>query len=746
MYSRPAFRRCFVVQIVDDEGVFLLDEGSTYVLRGRAYLALAPLLDGRLTEDELCRQLEGRVPPAEVAYALAVLKEKGLISDGAPDLPRHQVAFWEAFGVDAAQAEQRLQGARITVSSLTEGEDVALLEALHEAGLGTGPDGDLLVISTDDYLHPKLAALNKARLADGRPWLLLRSTGVDALVGPLIVPGKTACWRCMAQRLEGHCLVERYLEIRTGQRTAHASATAALPSTRRVHAGLAATAIARWVVQGGLPSLEGRIVTINAAAAETRSHVVCRRPQCSDCGDPGLVARRQREPVVLEPTPRMFTADGGHRQATPEETFARLAHHVSPVTGIVRRLTRIEPAGTDPRIVNTYITEHNFVHLIQSLSLLRLSMRSYSGGKGRSDAQAKASALCESIERYSAAYQGDEARVRASLCQLGGDGIHPNDCMGYSDRQYAEREIWNRHGEFFCWVPVPFDPASTIDWSPVWSLTHGRRRYVPTAYCYYGYPFGEAPVFTRADSNGCAAGNSRTEAILQGLLELFERDAVAMWWYNRLRLPAVDIASFGDPYLTETVEHWRSLGRELWALDLTNDLGIPTFVAVSRSLAGPREAPVIGFGAHLDPHIALLRAITEHNQVIPAALEASVSSERSLLVDWLEGATVAREPYLMPAPGAAPRRRADFSVEALGDLRDDVERCVDLLRRKDLDVLVLDQTRPDTGLAVVKVIVPGLRHFWARFGAGRLYDVPVALGLREAPLSEAALNPFPMFI
>ena len=40
-------------------------------------------------------------------------------------------------------------------------------------------------------------------------------------------------------------------------------------------------------------------------------------------------------------------------------------------------------------------------------------------------------------------------------------------------------------------------------------------------------------------------------------------------------------------------------------------------------------------------------------------------------------------------------------------------------------MLVLNQTRPDIGLPVVKVIIPGLRHFWSRFGAGRLYDVPV---------------------
>jgi len=39
------------------------------------------------------------------------------------------------------------------------------------------------------------------------------------------------------------------------------------------------------------------------------------------------------------------------------------------------------------------------------------------------------------------------------------------------------------------------------------------------------------------------------------------------------------------------------------------------------------------------------------------------------------------------------------------------------------------------------VVVPGLRHFWPRYGPGRLYDVPVRLGWLPAPLDESELNP-----
>jgi ribosomal protein S12 methylthiotransferase accessory factor len=63
-----------------------------------------------------------------------------------------------------------------------------------------------------------------------------------------------------------------------------------------------------------------------------------------------------------------------------------------------------------------------------------------------------------------------------------------------------------------------------------------------------------------------------------------------------------------------------------------------------------------------------------------------------------------------------------------------------------MEILVLDQTRPDLGMPVAKVIVPGLRHFWARFAPGRLYDVPVQMRWLEKPRMEEELNPIPMIL
>src|SRR6185436_13075976 len=115
-------------------------------------------------------------------------------------------------------------------------------------------------------------------------------------------------------------------------------------------------------------------------------------------------------------------------------------------------------------------------------------------------------------------------------------------------------------------------------------------------------------------SNGNAAGNTLEEAILQGLLELVERDSAAVWWYNRLRRPAIALESFDEPYLEAARMHLRGHDRDLWVLDLTSDLGIPAAVAVSRRIGDGAEEIMVGFGAHLDPRIAVLRAVTELQQ------------------------------------------------------------------------------------------------------------------------------------
>ena len=98
-----------------------------------------------------------------------------------------------------------------------------------------------------------------------------------------------------------------------------------------------------------------------------------------------------------------------------------------------------------------------------------------------------------------------------------------------------------------------------------------------------------------------------------------------------------------------------------------------------------------------------------------------------------------RQAYLLPH-GKAALGRPPFPNFARLDRREQVLACVKTAKRHGLDFLVLDQTRPDVEIPVARVIVPGLRHVHRRFASGRLYDVPVKLGLRRRPLREAELT------
>jgi ribosomal protein S12 methylthiotransferase accessory factor len=170
-----------------------------------------------------------------------------------------------------------------------------------------------------------------------------------------------------------------------------------------------------------------------------------------------------------------------------------------------------------------------------------LGRKGGAAGKGPSEEQARASCIGEAIERYSGGFFGDERRRRARLAELAEIAFHPQDLLLFSDAQYAARHA-TREGPDREWVPARFDSSQAIEWVPVSSLITGEARWVPAAYCYYGYGPSSAEgyrgePFCFADSNGCASGNTLEEAMLYGLLELLERDACAVAWYNRIRRP-----------------------------------------------------------------------------------------------------------------------------------------------------------------------------------------------------------------
>lgn len=739
----PALKGHFQVEFVDSQGVFLLGQEDVVWLGGALHHALLAGMDGRRTVEALVESLEARFPAVELYYALERLAARGYLMEAEPEVPRAHAAWWNALGVSATHAHEALAAAKVRLAFVGEVPEARVLEeALDAAGLQRVERGaDLTLAVVDDYLRPALGELNREALASGRPWVLARLTGRVGWWGPRFVPGITACWECLAQRLRNSRLAHQFVEEQRGQGFLPQTHLGATEGSVRAAAHLLATTVARGLVTGE-DSLASTLVTLDLVALRTEHHAVVRRPQCPVCGDAGLVARRQAQPLVLTSRRKAFTQDGGHRLHSPEETLRRYEHHISPLTGVVQHLKPL-PMGRG-ELTPIIDSGPNFARRSEDLEFLRKTLRTRSTGKGKTPAQARASALCEAIERYSGVFQGDEARRRDTLAGLGADALHPHRLLLFSERQYRLREQLNAaQPSRMQRVPHPFDEQRTIEWSPAWSLTHGAMRYVPTAVCYFNHSDG-APSFCWADSNGCAAGNSVEEAFLQGFLELAERDAVALWWYNRVRRPRVDLEGFDEPYLRQLTAHYHALGRELWVLDLTQDLGIPAFAAISRDVGRTPERISIGFGAHLEARIGILRALTEMNQFLPL-LESNVPAPPDSEVGrWMASATLEGHPYLVPAE-APVRTAAHFARQWSEDVREDVELCVERAWRLGLETLVVDQTRPDIGLTVVRVLVPGLRHMWSRFAPGRLYDIPVQLGWLARPTPEEQLNPISIF-
>jgi bacteriocin biosynthesis cyclodehydratase domain-containing protein len=743
--KQPRFKPHYRVQIVPGEGVFVLSESRQALLRGRLYERVIPCIGNR-SPDDICEHLHEQISPAEVYYVLAQLEKKGYLCEAETSLPPGESALWSAQQIDPATAARRL--AETTVAMQAFGvKATPLRELLQAQRIRVAEDGELGVVLAEDYLREELEAYNAESLRRNRPWLLIRPFGPQIWIGPIFLPSVTGCWNCLALRLRANRPVDTYVQTKTGR--PEASEQVCTPATQYIAWGLTAQAVSTWIARGESPLLEGKIQSFDHATWQMQTHTLVRLPYCSACGSPASDLNGSLHPLLLQSRPKLFTQDGGHRVVPPEVTVERYGRHVSPITGAVSMLERVGVTGDGA--MHVYLAGTNLARRHRSLDHLRGDLRNMSSGKGVSDVQARASGLCEGLERYSGVFRGDEPRRRARLCELADAALHPNDCMLFSERQYRERDVWNTRKSTYNYVPRPFDPDEEIEWSPVWSLTRHEARYLPTAFCYFSYPYNDDEPFCLGCSNGNAAGNTVEEAILQGFFELVERDSVALWWYSRVRRPSVDLDSFADAYLDKLRDFLHRRNREMWVLDLTSDLNVPVFAAVCRSTVGAEERIVLGFGAHLDAHLALLRAVTEMNQMLSSLLQdssAEVIPDRvtdAETVQWLRTATVANQPYLLPADFPA-RRAASYPRSWTDDVTEDVRACQAMVERHGMEMLVLDQTRAEIGLPVVKTIVPGLRHFWARFAPGRLYDVPPRLGWLERPLTEDELNPIPMFL
>src|SRR5215475_4484498 len=729
----PQFSPNFTVYVLPPDVVCLYSEDRKFFLYGELYCALVSAIGAGRSFQDLFRELEQDFPTDQIREALERLVNRRFIIPTSRSSFDTKSAYWASLGLSPETAQRNLQKVRVSIQAIDVQGATELGRALSGLGVRVvNRSADLTVTLVHDYLEERLAELNRQHLSKQTPWLLVQPSGIFPLVGPIFSPRENACWTCLAERMKRNREVKALLDRR------HARCVAVSPLARDTLGQnaiqLAAIEIAKAIATDFRTKLSNHIISLDLLGSTIVKHFVAARPQCPTCGRKELRdPRRAPAPVELNAGGKLVITSGGYRAVSSAATVARYRKHVSPLTGVVSRLERIE---ADLPLNTNYFATHNFAARPHTVGELKAGLSGGSFGKGSTADQGEASALMEAIERYSGSFQGDEIRVTRRFTDFpSGDAIPPNDVRLFSDAQF--RQMWApRTGpDDVPAILAPFDPSAEIEWSPVWSLCDERFKYLPTGLLYFFYkgPGGEIP----ADSNGCAAGNTLEEAVVQGFLELVERDSYAIWWYNRLQRAGVDLGQLDDLYIRDLQTQLAETGRQLWVLDVTSDLGIPSFVAILHWIHNSQENIEFGSGAHFDSRIALLRALTELNQFLSIGLMGGGSGEKSSL----DGSTPLRlrdHPFLTPSdnPGVQPGFGAKFGRL---NSREQVTACVRLAKQKGLDFLVLNQTRPDIDVPVVRVIVPGMRHFYRRFAPGRLYDVPVKLGLRDRPLLEKEL-------
>lgn len=338
-------------------------------------------------------------------------------------------------------------------------------------------------------------------------------------------------------------------------------------------------------------------------------------------------------------------------------------------------------------------------------------------GYGLTREQARQGCLGEAAERHSLVWQGEERLLLATASELGNAAIPVEACSTHSKGQFANRVEWMQGYGSFQWVPEKFDPRAEILWARVRDSRSQEEKWAPAELCFLGFP----GRFFYSDTNGCAAGSTPAEAEERAWREAAERDAVALWWYSRAIRPEVEV----DHPARTIMGRAR---RRFWMLDLTHDLGVPVVAAISCDRDGGRIAlgsaaggSLVEAAAKAAGEMLMIQASLRHSTIEGAV----VNSNDGALRLWYHGANLQGRDYLKPGLGVA--------------IKPDPAKAKPRYWVKTL-------TKGDCGVPVVRVIAPGLRHWWARLGPGRLYEVPPKIGWIPKRLKEAELNPEPYLL
>jgi ribosomal protein S12 methylthiotransferase accessory factor len=430
--------------------------------------------------------------------------------------------------------------------------------------------------------------------------------------------------------------------------------------------------------------------------------------------------------------------------ATPlAESLARLEQAVSPLTGIVRDVSQLMHGADEPRLAAFGCTLASGARTVGSQTV------EVTGSAKIDPDRARAASIGEAIERYSASVVPPGLQV-TTAGELGERAVDPARFALFHRRQF---------------VPgFPFEPftrSTRLAFVEGFSLADGSPAYLPAQLAYLTTISADEPLVCYPTSNGLACGATLAEAVLAGLLELVERDAMMISWSNRLSLPR--LAWHDDPAIAAVdARVFAPTGLRYHVVDTSVFFDVPATIAVVEG--APGEPATVAFGAGCAPTIeeawrtSLAEAFSVRRwlgEILHAEPDRRVVDAREVrtfddhMVFYADPERARAASFLWSGPDRLDTR--DVAPLAGVTPKERIDEVVRRLDARGVSAYAVDVTSPDVeelGLKVAHVVAPELCALDVLAvapyrGGRRRYAAAAELGLLEAPLTFDDLNPLP---
>ena len=320
------------------------------------------------------------------------------------------------------------------------------------------------------------------------------------------------------------------------------------------------------------------------------------------------------------------------------------------------------------------------------------------GGKGISKSHAKASAIMEAFERYSAEKQNDDESIIATPDEISLKGNYINPESLNLPKDFKKEDL----------------NSLTLEWSRAHDLISDEDYYVPSNAIFHPYISNEAQSLFKSNTNGLASGNILDEAILHGIFEVVERDAWSIFELTHKNYSQIKIESIESEIINETLDKFTSQGINIKLMDFTADINIPT-IAASADDTITKDAGLLtlGMGTHLDPEVAILRALTEVAQ--SRATQINGAREDTVRADFAREAGYERMKRINKYYFQQEEDQinlSDIENKSTTSIKKDLEIVKDELVSNDIKhILYADLTRSEVDVNVVRIIIPEMELY-----------------------------------